>query len=288
MPQTKPTNYSFIRYLAAKKSVDDRALNDRVWQAMVQALPASPMTVLEIGSGIGTMVERFLEQRLFATDVLYTAIDVEISNISEAQHRLPEMPSQVSLELETIDLFDFVAREQRQRAWDLLVAHAFLDLIDLDEALPIIFSLLKPGGLFYFTLNFDGGTILQPVIDKAFDDKITNLYHDTMDARETNGRPAGHSQTGRRLFSRLADAGGEITASGSSDWVVFARNGVYPADEAYFLHFIVHTIHQALHSHPELNNSLFDAWIAQRHAQIEAGTLVYIAHQLDFFGRLIK
>jgi hypothetical protein len=40
-----------------------------------------------------------------------------------------------------------------------------------------------------------------------------------------------------------------------------------------------------LQGHPEIDNSLFEAWIAQRHAQIEAGTLVYIAHQLDFLGR---
>ena len=32
--------------------------------------------------------------------------------------------------------------------------------------------------------------------------------------------------------------------------------------------------------------SALEAWIAQRHAQIEAGSLVYIAHQLDFLGRV--
>ncbi len=153
--------------------------------------------------------------------------------------------------------------------------------------LPILFNLLKPGGLFYFTLNFDGGTIFQPIIDAAFDEKITNLYHRTMDERISNGRPAGHSHTGRRLFKHLIDAGGEIIASGSSDWVVFADREGYAADEAYFLHFIVNTVHQALTGHPELESSLFEAWIAQRHAQIEAGTLIYIAHQLDFFGRRI-
>lgn len=75
-------------------------------------------------------------------------------------------------------------------------------------------------------------------------------------------------------------------SAGSSDWVVFAdKDGCYPADEAYFLHFIIHTIHQALQGHPQLDDHLFEAWIAQRHAQIEAGTLVYIAHQLDILGR---
>ena len=61
--------------------------------------------------------------------------------------------------------------------------------------------------------------------------------------------------------------------------------GRYPADEAYFLHFIVETMASALASHPELDAARFAAWIAARHAQIAAGELIYIAHQLDFAGR---
>ena len=57
-----PTTYSFTRYLAAKKSLDDRALNRHVWQCLGQALPEvasdRAVQVLEIGAGIGTMVER--------------------------------------------------------------------------------------------------------------------------------------------------------------------------------------------------------------------------------------
>src|SRR5712691_8440602 len=34
-------------------------------------------------------------------------------------------------------------------------------------------------------------------------------------------------------------------------------------------------------AHPDLDAERFTAWIAQRHAQVEQGTLVYIAHQLD-------
>ena len=48
---------AFIRYLAAKKTVDDRSLNADVWRTMVEGVPARPR-VLEIGGGIGTMVER--------------------------------------------------------------------------------------------------------------------------------------------------------------------------------------------------------------------------------------
>lgn len=286
MSRIIPSNYSFTRYLAAKKSVDDRALNEHVWQALREALPKTGLQVLEIGAGIGTMVERIVERQLIAGDVTtYTAIDTAVSNIKEARRRQHTLPESFTLQLEAIDLFDFAAREQGKRVWDLLIAHAFLDLVDLAQTLPILFSMLKPGSLFYFTLNFDGGTILQPVIDPDVDSKIIALYHRTMDERLIHGVYSGDSRTGRHMFNRVQAAGGELLVAGSSDWVVFAGKDGYPADEAYFLHFIIHTIHQALQGHPELDGSLFEAWIAQRHAQIEAGSLVYIAHQLDFLGR---
>jgi hypothetical protein len=97
---------------------------------------------------------------------------------------------------------------------------------------------------------------------------------------------SGDSQSGRHLFHHLRQAGAQILAAGSSDWVVFAGEAGYPDDEAYFLHFIVETMRGALAGRAELDNGRFQDWIAQRHAQIEMGELVYIAHQLDFFGRI--
>ncbi len=280
-------DYSFTRYLAAKKTIDDRALNQHVWQRMVQTLPATsrqkPLRILEVGAGIGTMVERLVERGVL-THAVYTAIDAQASNIEQTRRRLHAIPATIRLELEAIDFFDFVAREQNVRHWDLIIAHAFLDLLDLPTALPLLFSLLPAGGFFYFTINFDGATILQPTIDATFAAQVEALYHRTMDERITAGKPSGDSQSGRHLFQLLRGVGAEILAAGSSDWVVFAGQDGYPADEAYLLHFIINTMDGALNEHPELDQTRFQAWIAQRHAQIEAGTLVYIAHQLDFFG----
>jgi SAM-dependent methyltransferase len=276
--------YDFPRYLAAKKTVDDRALNAHVWQTLRQNLPAQPR-ILEIGAGIGTMVERLVEQK-FISSGKYTAIDNQPENIATARQRLTPLAAGMRLSLEAVDLFDFIRREQGQRQWDLLIAHAFLDLMDIPATLPQLFSLLKPGGLFYFSINFDGVTTLEPAIDPALDAQIEQLYHQTMDERLTDGRRSGDSRSGRHLFGQLRQAGAQILAAGGSDWVVFAQpNGAYPADEKYFLQFIVETMHRALASHPALAATQFEAWIAERQAQIKAGTLVYIAHQLDFLGR---
>lgn len=286
--QWQQATYSFPRYLAAKKTVDDRALNGRVWQAMatsVRQRPFSPhpVRILEVGAGIGTMVERLWHAGLLAhADT--TAIDVMPDNVAAAQQRLRPIAAERPLTLAAIDMFDFIAREQGRHTWDLLIAHAVLDLLDVPAALPQLFSLLAPNGRFYFTLNFDGATIFEPTIEPAFDGLVEQLYHRTMDERVTNGRPSGDSRCGRHLFHQLRAAGATIEAAGSSDWVVFAGEDGYAADEAYFLHFIVHTVDQALAGHPELDATRFADWIAQRHAQIERGELVYIAHQLDFFG----
>ncbi len=277
-------NYNFPRYLAAKKTVDDRALNGYVWQALRQQMPRQP-DILEVGAGIGTMVERLAEQQ-FISSASYTAIDSQPENIATARQRLAHLPADIKVNLEAIDLFDFMARERGKRPYHLLIAHAFLDLMDIPATLPQLFALLKPGGLFYFSINFDGVTTLEPTIDPALDAQIEQLYHQTMDERLTNGRFSGDSQSGRHLFTHLRQAGAEILAAGSSDWVVFAGPAGYPADEKYFLQFIVETMHRALAGHPALDPAQFADWITQRQAQIETGELVYIAHQLDFLGRL--
>ncbi len=272
----------FPRYLAAKKTVDDRALNKEVWWALRDHLPPEP-AIIEVGAGIGTMVERLVEQG-FIHQGRYTAVDHHPANMATAHQRLAHLPPALRLELVAEDLYAFARRIHGRETWDVLIAHAVLDLLDIATALPVLFSLLKPGGLFYFSLNFDGATIFEPAIDPPFDALVSRLYHRTMDERLVGERPSGDSHTGRHLFTHLKNQGTDIVAAGSSDWVVWARHGRYPADEAYFLHFIIHTMHKALQGHPELSAAQFDQWIAQRYAQIERGELVYIAHQLDFLG----
>ena len=52
-----------------------------------------------------------------------------------------------------------------------------------------------------------------------------------------------------------------------------------------FLHAIIHTIHQELRGHPQVDGDRLDAWARTRHAQIDRGELLYIAHQLDYLVR---
>lgn len=306
MNQNQEPNYQ--RYLAAKKSVDDRALNRRVWDSLRSELRArfsdGPVRVLEVGAGIGTMIERALEWRLLI-DAHYSALDLQPENFEYAVNYLHQWAirsgvqfefqahnqflirsheAEIRIEFTTGDMFDFFQSRQAALNWDLVIASAFLDLVDISEALPVILDALSPRGLFYFSLNFDGLTVFEPATDPGLDDLIIKLYHHTMDERLVAGLPSGDSRTGRQLFRVLNGFGAEVLYAGASDWIVFPEKDGYQADEAYFLHFILNTIENSLTDCPELEKGVLDRWIERRRRQVERAELVYIAHQLDILG----
>ena len=285
--------YSFPHYLLSKQSVDDRALNKDVLNALKANLPQHPLRIIEVGAGIGTML-----RRLIRWDVIhqceYVLVDEMAENIEYAsawvkdwaqeaglsverggknQVRVFDDAHDVHIQLEQADVFDFIQKNKEPA--ELLIAHAFLDLLPMPESMPKLLSLTKD--LAWLTINFDGMTTFEPTIDDALDEQIERLYHKTMDNRATGG----DSKSGRHLFSHLRNVGAEILAAGASDWVVHA-NGKYVEDEAYFLHFILHFFDESLKEHPELDKDAFAWWLAKRRAQVDHGELVYIAHQMDF------
>jgi hypothetical protein len=297
-------DYSFPRYLVSKRTVDDRALNARVFERLrLELKDRRPLRIIEAGAGIGSMLVRLLEQGLLA-QAEYTAVDESSENMAYAGEWLPLQARELGLQSENdqgllrihgrgrdvrshllvSNIFDYIS-SQPARA-DLLIAHAFLDLLPLPASLLSLFSLLLPGGLAWLTLNFDGATIFEPVIDPPLDAQIEALYHRSMDARVTGGQPSGDSRTGRHLFSHLRQVGAEILDAGASDWVVFPRQGGYPADEAYFLHHILYFFESSLKGYPDLDQRRFAEWLTARHAQVERGELVYIAHQMDFLVKV--
>jgi hypothetical protein len=304
-----PQRYNFQRYLSSKQTVDDRALNAAVWATLAEQMARRQATaevaIVEVGAGIGTMLHRLLRQGVLRHGA-YTGVDAQRSNIQRAdrllaawarrhgwhhqrtggRHRLTTPQDALSARFTASDYAAFARRSSRRRAWDAVLAHAFLDLVPLETAVPLLFSLVQPGGLFYFSLNFDGETILMPEIDRALDRAIIDAYHRTMDERTLDGKPSGDSHTGRRLLAGLPAMGGAILAAGSSDWVVVPRGGGYPGEEAYFLHSICHTLWTALRSGGEIDRRRLRNWIERRHRQVERAELVYIAHQLDVVGTI--
>lgn len=304
----------FARYLAAKTSVDDRARNARVWAAVTAAFrgPASgartgsPLEVLEVGAGIGTMIERLVSHDVLP-DAVYTAVDLSRESLATARERLPaalatlgwrtagpELGPQSGSERLRFERdgqrLEVVLVPSDATAWlrmrdagslDVVIAHAVLDELDAEVFLPLMRSRLRPGGIAYASLCFDGLTAVEPEIERALDARIEERYHATMDVRLRAGAPAGDSRSGRHLFTRLRRLGFELLAAGGSDWVVAAGPGGYEGDEAFFLGYLVDGVHRALAADPAFAPGEVEAWAAARHAQIERGELVWIAHNLD-------
>ncbi len=289
--------YSFPRYLLAKQAIDDRSLNRHVLDALRANLPRTPIRVIEAGAGMGNMLARLISWDII-TCAEYVHVDAMPENIAFALEWLPKWSTEAGLCVERVgesslrlydakrdmtvslvraDVLEYAA--SAPAPGDLLIAHAFLDLLPMPQSMPALLSLTRD--LAWLTINFDGVTSLEPTIDAALDEKIERLYHRTMDKRPSGG----DSRAGRHLFGHLRSAGADVLAAGGSDWVVHARSGQYAPEEAYFLQVILHFFEEALAGDPELDGGELAGWLAKRRAQIDTRELVYIAHQLDFLAR---
>jgi hypothetical protein len=289
----------YARYLAAKTTVDDRALNRHVLAEMRRLMPAGAPQVLEVGAGLGTMVARLMDWgAVGAGEYVLLDADRQLLDCSRRWLRdwaaarglrsdlLPDglRVGDLRVRLVHAELGSYLEAAHGAAA-DVLIANAVLDLVDVPAVLPGLWRLLVPGGVYWFTINYDGESIFAP--GHPHDDKIMQAYHRDMDERVRYGRPAGESRTGRRLFHYLRAAGAPALAAGSSDWVVYPDpDANYPADEAYFLRSILNTIRDALRNRLDwVEPAVLADWLSVRYRQLAAGELVYIAHQLDFVGR---
>ena len=289
----------YARYLAAKTTVDDRALNRHVLDELRRLMSAGAPRVLEVGAGLGTMVARLMDWGAIGAGE-YILLDADRQLLDCSRRWLCDWAAarglrsdllpgglqvgDLRVRLAQAELGSYLEAAHGELA-DLLIANAVLDLVDVPAVLPGLLRLLVPGGVYWFTINYDGESIFAP--SHPHDDQVMNAYHRDMDERVRYGRPAGDSRTGRRLFYYLRAAGAPPLAAGSSDWVVSAGpDGNYPGDEAYFLRSILSTIQNALRSRQDrVEPAGLADWLAVRGRQVAAGELIYIAHQLDFVGR---
>ncbi|GAB7018197.1 class I SAM-dependent methyltransferase [Halostagnicola bangensis] len=313
---------SLQTYLEHKRTVDDRALNGRVWSAFVDGLaelaafedsngrPNEPVRVLEIGGGVGTMIARLAERDALVPSVSYRLVDLDERNVEYARQHLPEWLEEagyeversrssvlarstgersadrtVEVHLEAGDAFEAPDRDGERSEADAVIASAVLDTVDLEYALGRIPDLLRTGGLLYAPITYDGTTTFSP--PDPLDERLTELYNRHMD--EIRDRP-GSSRAGRELFAALDRPGSEfdLLEVGGSDWIVRPRDGTYPADEKAFLRQLLETIDGALAAYPETALAPTDRqrWVDTRLSQLERGELSLIARHLDVLARL--
>jgi SAM-dependent methyltransferase len=274
-------DHTDIRYLEAKRSVDERALSVRVRDRLLASLPDRPR-VLEAGCGTGMTVSRLLQwgvdpRRYVGVDrdqgvidfarsarlaaLQYTGYDVTATDMGG---RIGDFPF-------TFKIGDALTAFEEEGNADLLIAQGFMDLVPIQEAVSAFETALRPGGLAYFPITFDGGTVFQP--SHPADETIERAYHDAIDAD-----PKRESYAGRHLLDLLQRREGTLVAMGASDWIVRPQEGTYPADEQYFLDVILDFIAEALQSNERVEAT---DWLDTRRRQLADGELTYMAHQYD-------
>ena len=100
----------------------------------------------------------------------------------------------------------FLAREQGRAAWDLILAHAFLDLVDLETTLPALLALLPPGPLLFHPKLRRFHYFYAPDRSRPgpADRNPVSPNHGPAPRRRP---PSGSSRTGRRLLGHLQPPG---------------------------------------------------------------------------------
>ena len=289
-----PERYSTVRYLKAKAAVDDDALNTRVYDELAQGIADigdRPLRVIELGAGVGSTFRRLLERGLLSSGE-YVMVDHEGESLAEASRAVDEIlglagRGDLSVDFVVADAVAYLHEQAGTgRLADVIIAQALVDLLNVPEFLEAAANALRPGGLLYLPITFDGETVFEPTANAVLDARVIDSYHRTMDERRTpNALPTGGRRAGRALLSEIPQAGLEIAAAGSSDWVVYPQDGGYPDDVAYFLHHIINFVWEALSENAIAFSAGLEEWVAGRHRQIELGELVYIAHQLDVLAR---
>lgn len=271
---------SFRRYLRAKRTVDDRALDrrlvglfrERLGERAAEAGPSESVAdsgslrVLEVGAGIGTMVPRLIDWEVLPPGrTRYVAVDrdgdtlggvapflrewaadradisiADAGSSADSETIVVESPTR-TVTVEPVVGDAAAYAESTAGEWDALIGMALLDVLGLDKLDPLL-DALAPGGIYYFPITFDGGTRFRPV--HPDDRAVERLYHRHMDEK-----PGGNSRAGSAALARLREADGStLLGVAGSDWVV--RPGEsgnrYPGDEAYFLRHLLTTVEDAV------------------------------------------
>ena len=294
-----------VAYLTAKRSVDDRALNRRVWDQFIESLTETaheterPLRIVEVGAGVGSMIARLAEWETLPGTVSYRAVDLNEACVAAARDRVPNWLSAAGYETTTTDESEVTAVHPTAETRfeisfevadarrivddaDAVVAAAFLDIVDPDRILASLREVVADGGVLYAPCTFDGATHFSPA--EPGDNRIERLYHRHMD--EIRERP-GSSRAGRIILDHAPAHGYHIVGVGGGDWVVHPRNGEYPESERAFLEHILKTIDGALTDYPaaDLDPSVRRAWIEARTEQCAQRELTLISHHLDLLVR---
>ncbi len=236
---TGPAAIDTLAYLEAKYPLDSVSLNRRVRRRFRRRLERleSPR-LLDLGTGTGAMLRRCLTLNLKGSPLL-VGIDSDAGSLALAREKIALLQGQpvampaaagvqgaprirlLRLDLVKAALGRMPPTGLAAGGFDCVTAHALMDLLPLEPVIDWVWALLRPGGLFYASLNYEGLTKFLPAgAHRNFEAALLEEYNRSMDERRVAGLGSGGSRSGSRLLSALAGQGFSLLASGRSDWKI--------------------------------------------------------------------
>lgn len=225
---TSPGVIDIPAYLEAKIPLDSASLNPRVRRRFRRFLEGLPdPRLLDLGTGTGAMLRRCLALNLKGSPFLI-GIDRDARCLDLARKRIAALQEELkgpaaAVRLLRLDLLQAALHRRGDvpapRPFDCITAHALMDLLPLEPVLVWVRALLRPGGLLYASLNYDGLTRFTPAYGSpAFEAALLADYDRSMEERRAAGLATGGSRSGSRLSEALKLQGFRILARGRSDW----------------------------------------------------------------------
>lgn len=303
---------TFDAYLDAKRALDERSVHGPTWRSYLHRLreriarweQAGPPTVLELGCGTGSLLDRTirdlgLAQASGGPRLTYVAVDASAELLGILRERFAAAFGRLTVTLETregdaLAVLESLAAEGR--SFDAVVSHAFADLMDLPLLCAAATKVLKSGGCFYHSIVFDGITAFFPASaeEAAEDERYVTAYHASM-TRTWNGKRGSEvgaqsdGASGRRLLSLIASPPWRPLGAGPSDWIILPRKerGDAAAGEDIVLKAMLDFFESSVGSPlAGRERSAFDAWLAAKRGRAAAGELGFYAHHLDVLAVL--
>ena len=292
---------SFADFLKAKFALDERSLNREVRGAFLDALHSLPqIECLDVGAGTCATLRRLLNSGLTAPLSL-TALDRDPGLLDIARQeaegwlralgldpRIDAGAIRTQGERPTAIRFaaDEVKDHRPDRLYNVITAHAFLDLAPLPQALQRFAAWLQPGGYLYASLNYDGDTALLPVYeDAAFEARLLGHYNHTMERRRVDGQATGGAYCGRRLHGLLPEYGFDILVHGSSDWIIAPVLGEYRDGDSVCLKALLEMIDGEGQRSAVFCQEQLDRWHDDRLRLLQQQRLELTIRQLDLLAR---
>lgn len=287
----------FTDYLEAKVQLDTESLHPATFTQFLDAVDsAGTATIVDLGTGTGAMVRR-IASRSSAQYLRFVGIDTDEAGLAIARERVAgRSVGSAGCHIDIAFLRGDLLAPQTQHRMNAVrpsavTAHALMDCLPLELALPPIADCLSPGGHFYASLNYDGRTDFFPSYrDPSLEEEILRLYDASMDERLIRGRPIAGSRSGRRLYDSLHSFGLSPVSVGASDWSLSPERGAYRAYVRTILWSLVGMIYSEMATHhdsgrTQIELASIDRWYDDRRSQIEDCRLAGVVHHTDVLAR---